>query len=1005
MLPDTISARLTGLLAEVLPRPVAKSVSEKLVASGQGPHAVDLLSELAQDTRKVAAATIEILPDVLAVLPEAELITWLDLIVSLSERSGAAGLKLCQESRDLFDNMSVSARVPAMRVALELTEQDASMALEALRHAGRVVQCAGLDVLPIWAEIGADLAKSDYALGIEFFQHGPEILSVLPVSDLTAWGWLSVKLVTPNSFGKPDYIAALTYLRTSPSLLGELKTADVRRWALTVAAAFANRSPDRAIEFLGEMPGWFRRISDPEWQTRVLQCGTLLAEADADAALAYFRRAPEMFELMDAAAPSSTDRFDEWYRGGMEILAYSPEGARAYFAVETRKALDAVERAASGLSVREVSRMLKLFAEALSGRSVTIMPIDAAGHHASSRVSSDRALLFLPARIGLHPTREQNFRVYKLLTAHEAGHLQYGTYDLDLAHLQDLAVQASLRYGAPVHGELTSLEALFRLYPNPLLIRDLWMLAEDARIEASLKAEYPGLCRDMEMVIREELSARSLAHGMTARELVVEFLLRLSTGEPDQVDVPSALEGVVSRAWALLQAVAQPGVTAEDVLRTVHRTYVLIEELTAPETEPSSNENGAPEPDRTENPHAGQQQGGAYQPLVNFSFRGDMDAERVHASADRSEQTSAEQPMAEGVPDGDDESAGADHHAGSRAVQHDRVPSQGSTDAGNEGRAISAAPAEAPFEGLGGTLGPGEGKAYLYDEWDAAIRDYRVDWCRVVEETAREGSEALVHDTRALYGGIVTLLRRYFEGIRPPGLRRVRRQADGEDVDLEAAIEEFVERQVSASPSEFVYIRRDRKQRDVAAAFLVDLSGSTSRQIGPDGTRIIDVQKEGVVLLCEALEAVGDHYAVYGYSGRSRRDVRFLILKDFGERYGPEVWRRLDAVRPMVQNRDGAAIRHALHKLRQTSNRVKLMVLLSDGRPLDDLYTDEYALEDTKVALREAKAEGVHVFCITVDQEAPEYLVRMYGDVSYVIIDRVETLPERLPRIYRMLTT
>ena len=131
MLPDTISARLTGLLAEVLPRPVAKSVSEKLVASGQGPHAVDLLSELAQDTRKVAAATIEILPDVLAVLPEAELITWLDLIVSLSERSGAAGLKLCQESRDLFDNMSVSARVPAMRVALELTEQDASMALEA----------------------------------------------------------------------------------------------------------------------------------------------------------------------------------------------------------------------------------------------------------------------------------------------------------------------------------------------------------------------------------------------------------------------------------------------------------------------------------------------------------------------------------------------------------------------------------------------------------------------------------------------------------------------------------------------------------------------------------------------------------------------------------------------------------------------------------------------------------------------------------------------------------
>src|SRR5437773_11462000 len=97
-----------------------------------------------------------------------------------------------------------------------------------------------------------------------------------------------------------------------------------------------------------------------------------------------------------------------------------------------------------------------------------------------------------------------------------------------------------------------------------------------------MRAEYQGLCRDMEMVIREELSARSLAHGMTARELVVEFLVRLSTGEPDQVDVPSALEGVVSRAWALLQAVAQPGGTADDVVRRVRGTDVLIEELTAP---------------------------------------------------------------------------------------------------------------------------------------------------------------------------------------------------------------------------------------------------------------------------------------------------------------------------------------------------------------------------------------------------------------------------------------
>jgi nitric oxide reductase NorD protein len=298
-----------------------------------------------------------------------------------------------------------------------------------------------------------------------------------------------------------------------------------------------------------------------------------------------------------------------------------------------------------------------------------------------------------------------------------------------------------------------------------------------------------------------------------------------------------------------------------------------------------------------------------------------------------------------------------------------------------------------------------DARAFLYDEWDGRIQDYRTRWCRVVEQTAPEGTEDFIGLVRSRYGGVVNLIRRYFEGIRPPGLRRMRRQADGEEVDTEAAVEAVVERKAHVSASEFVYIRRDRRDRDVAAAFLVDLSGSTGQQIRPGGARIIDVEKEGMVLLCEALEAIGDQYAVYGYSGQSRHDVRVLVLKDFDERYGPSVWRRIDAVRPLVQNRDGAAIRHALRRLSERAAKVKLLVMLSDGRPLDDAYQEEYALEDTKAALREAKAVGVHPFCITVDREARGYLERMYGDVCYLIIDRVESLPERLPRIYKALTT
>jgi nitric oxide reductase activation protein len=184
----------------------------------------------------------------------------------------------------------------------------------------------------------------------------------------------------------------------------------------------------------------------------------------------------------------------------------------------------------------------------------------------------------------------------------------------------------------------------------------------------------------------------------------------------------------------------------------------------------------------------------------------------------------------------------------------------------------------------------------------------------------------------------------------------------------------------------------------------VDVSGSTSRQL-EGGRRVIDVEREGLVLLCEALEAVGDHYALYGYSGQGRGQVDFLVIKDFADRLGGQAAHRLAGLTPLQQNRDGAAIRHATTKLLAREAKTKLLIVVSDGRPLDDGYKDEYSLEDTKAALREAKRCGVHPYCITIDREADAYLRRMYGDVQFTVIDRVETLPLRMPRIYQRLTT
>src|SRR2546427_6181286 len=405
-------------------------------------------------------------------------------------------------------------------------------------------------------------------------------------------------------------------------------------------------------------------------------------------------------------------------------------------------------------------------------------------------------------------------------------------------------------------------------------------------------------------------------------------------------------------------------------------------------------------------PRAGEEQGGAYRPVETFAHRGVMDAARVRepergvgGQADEPSEPALEGSRGEPSLSGGSRSQQGPFVLRDAASVPSPVKGRPSASLADDARVITEEEAGTASPALPGL------RAFLYDEWDGRIQDYRTRWCRVVEQTAPEGTEEFIGLVRSRYGGVVSLIRRYFEGIRPPALRRMRRQADGEEVDIEAAVEALVERKAHISASEFVYIRRDRRDRDVAAAVLVDLSGSTGQQIGPGGARIIDVEKEGMVLLCEALEAIGDQYAVYGYSGQSRHDVQVLVLKDFDERYGPQIWRRIDAVRPLVQNRDGAAIRHALRRFLARAAQGKLLGVLSDGRPLDDAYQDEYALEDTKAALREAKALGVHPFCITVDREARGYLARLYGEVCYLIIDRAESLPERLPRIYKALTT
>lgn len=234
--------------------------------------------------------------------------------------------------------------------------------------------------------------------------------------------------------------------------------------------------------------------------------------------------------------------------------------------------------------------------------------------------------------------------------------------------------------------------------------------------------------------------------------------------------------------------------------------------------------------------------------------------------------------------------------------------------------------------------------------------------------------------------------------LKPEEFTRLKRQVDGDDIDLDAFVDYLVDRKVGLSPNENNYSLNRKKKRDIAVAFLIDMSRSTKGVT-------ITLEKESLVIMSEALHEVGDAFAVFGFSGDNRDNVDFYRIKDFDDPYNDQVKKRISAIEERFENRDGTAIRHAIHKLRRRSERTKMIILLSDGKPVDKDYSGPYAIEDTRLALKEAQHLGMKTFCITVDRAAAEYLPRMYSHSSWTVIDDVTKLPEKITRIYRSLTS
>ena len=729
--------------------------------------------------------------------------------------------------------------------------------------------------------------------------------------------------------------------------------------------------------------------------TRVLELTREIAETDGEAALACFRSSSLALRTV------SIEQFEQWARFGLAAHAKDARARRSYFALETRRSHDALRSGSAGLSLESVSQLLQLYVEGLTGQQVEISPLAAVP--LESRISDGRTI-HLPSSVAEFADDELDFRLYKVLAAHAAGQIEFGTYEMDTPPLRAAYTELEATYNAENVNALdafslpdemvevgqtsrsvpdfedttntgrkacpTNLDyrRVLNLFPHAQLARRIFGTLENFRIDQCLRQKYRGLSRDLDL-IREHLkrgrpSVLQLPAALLPFELLFQTTLlggAASDARQYYGQIVSELENVTTEYFS------SEVTTVADSLMATSRVYALFQSV-APQDDSVQELQTEQEPSDSEDEQS-----------IGRESLNKRPADRNPQRRDARELFNAwNDPDAEGEPD---ELEGAE--AWTEAEMPEQMIEEGEV-------------------------------AYNYDEWDRELTDHRLGWCRVVEKRVKHGDRAFVEQTRDRHKGVISSIRHQFQMMKPEELLRVTNELDGEDFDLSAVVDYVIDRRADGQQSERIYNKRLRRRRDVAVSFLLDQSSSTARTIGRHplqpytrpGRRIIEIEKEGLVLMSEALEAVGDVYSINGFTSEGRRNVKFYVVKDFDEQYSDEVKQRIGGITFQNNTRLGAAIRHATAKLAKQEARTRLLIVLSDGRPYDHDYGDaRYAREDTREALRQAKNQGITPFCITIDRESEAELRDLYGEIGYTIIDDVLTLPERLPGIYRRLTT
>ena len=292
-----------------------------------------------------------------------------------------------------------------------------------------------------------------------------------------------------------------------------------------------------------------------------------------------------------------------------------------------------------------------------------------------------------------------------------------------------------------------------------------------------------------------------------------------------------------------------------------------------------------------------------------------------------------------------------------------------------------------------------------YDEWDYLIGRDRPAWCTLLEKPAAEGDAHRIDEVLERNHDLVNRVKYLVRAVQVQRPVRLRRRLEGDRLDLDACIRATIDLRSSLPPDPRVHAVLGRQQRDLSVLVLLDLSQSTNDMVPNAGTSVLELAREATALLADAMQRIGDSFAIHGFSSNGRHDVGYYRFKEFDRPYGELAKSRLAGMTGQLSTRMGTALRHAGQYLYQRRAHKKLVLLITDGEPSDiDVHDSQYLMFDARKAVEELTRHGIYTYCMSLDPRGDRYVSRIFGMRNWTVVDQLRRLPEKLPLLYMRLT-